>query len=111
MMKSSASQAVANFLITSFWSFLNRPRIKIAPTAGSQVMIERILFVNISPRRNLCQKPDRREGSWRKQLISLKTLAGRPSLKLGLLTLRTLNKIERHGQQQSNHHHQRVILR
>src|SRR3977135_3413619 len=44
--KSSTSQPVANFLIRSFCSLRNSARIRIAPRAGSQVTIERMLLVN-----------------------------------------------------------------
>ena len=42
MMKSSANHAVAKRLIKLDWSFFMSARMRIAPTAGSQVIKERI---------------------------------------------------------------------
>src|SRR6185369_6131153 len=42
MTKSSANHAVANFLIRLDWSFFMSARMRIAPSAGSQVIKERI---------------------------------------------------------------------
>ena len=41
-MKSSANQAVANFLIKLDWSFFMSAKMRTAPIAGNQVIKERM---------------------------------------------------------------------
>src|SRR5689334_11622095 len=101
MMKSSASHAVANFLMTWFCSFLKRPRIRIAPTAGNQVMIERRLFVNTSVLVLF---------DWSASVLACIT-APRGNRDGCAPVLEYLYEINRHGDEQTNHHHQRIIRR
>src|SRR5690349_19500818 len=46
--KSSANHAVANFLIRLGWSFFMSARMRVAPTAGRQVLKERMLGLVIA---------------------------------------------------------------
>src|SRR5262245_52931882 len=93
-MKSSTSQPVANFLIVSFCSFLNSPRIKSPPSAGSQTIIERMLCVITSVLFSTTSC----------QLVAVVRQAG------SLSVLKDLYQIERHRHEQSNHHHEGIVL-
>src|SRR5260370_38421818 len=85
--KSSASQAVANFLIRSFCPFRNSAKTRIAPRAGSQVTMEMMLCVNTSV------------------LVQLKFSVHTEKI----LKLKDLNQIQRDGNKQPDHHNHRVI--
>src|SRR2546427_2684459 len=113
--KSRASQAVANFLIRSLCSFLKSPRIRIAPSAGNQVIIERMLFVNTSVLvleslwfsvQPLCLRGNPLTNIYHRGTESHR---GRTE-KFQQSNLKDLNQIQSHGNQQADYHHQCIIL-